>query len=71
MPVRFSTLGADGKESLGPDTIMVGVWPGTTTVKEGQEASEEILALLKSQGEWSPGCGGPIARVSYKETVKS
>lgn len=50
MPVRFSTFGADGKESLGPDTIMVGVWPGTTTVKEGQDAPEEILALLKENG---------------------
>ncbi|KAG5635004.1 hypothetical protein H0H81_012740 [Sphagnurus paluster] len=51
-PARFFTHPVeDGEEgSLGPVVIWIGVKPGTTSPEMAHDASQEILALLKSKG---------------------
>jgi hypothetical protein len=51
-PARFFTHPAEegGEGSLGPVVIWIGVKPGTTSPEMAHDASQEILALLKSKG---------------------
>jgi hypothetical protein len=51
-PARFYTHppGEGGEGSLGPVVVWVGVKPGTTSPETAHEASQEILALLRSKG---------------------
>lgn len=46
--VRFSTLGEDGKETLGPVVIWIATRPTTTTAENAYEASPAILDLLET-----------------------
>lgn len=51
-PARFFTHPAEegGEGSLGPVVVWIGVKPGTTSPEMAHDASQEILALLKSKG---------------------
>ncbi|KAK7681713.1 hypothetical protein QCA50_015060 [Cerrena zonata] len=47
----FTNPTEEGREgSLGPVVIWIGVKPGTTSPNTAHEASQEILAYLKSEG---------------------
>jgi len=45
---RFSTLGEDGKETLGPVVIWIATHPTTTTAENAYDASPAILNLLET-----------------------
>lgn len=48
--VRFFTEGEEGKGSLGPVVIWVGVIPASTSADTAHEVSREILTLLRENG---------------------
>ncbi|KAF9472047.1 hypothetical protein BDN70DRAFT_887451 [Pholiota conissans] len=47
---RFTTFEEDGKETVGPVVIWIGVHPGSTSAYTAHEASQEILELLEKNG---------------------
>lgn len=64
-PARFFTHvspGEEGKGSLGPVVIWVGVRPGSTSSDTAHEVSQEILGLLETNGV-------PDAVVEWREAV--
>ncbi|KAI5985767.1 hypothetical protein EDD15DRAFT_2301313 [Pisolithus albus] len=58
---RFVTHGEDNKDSLGPIVIWISAPPNTATAKDAHDASQDILAILESNGvkgavvEWCEG----------------
>ena len=59
-PVRFSTLGEDGQETLGPIVLWIAT-PSTTTSESARDVSPAILNILEAHGvmnmvvEWYEG----------------